>query len=215
MQRVGRPTHRDAFSWPTRCWSGRTLEGKLSTMKKIVRLAGVAVGLIALTTSGVSASTPLQTIALRVNNLRPGYTIANAGYMSEAALALQYHVNFGQLKYYGWTSSYDALYVRRDVAGLGEVGNKLDQYSSAVGAHWGYRVAVQNTLCCGKYHTIALPLVGQESTGFLANIGTKGFIGVKFREGKYVVGVSVLPGTKQASLLLLARLVDQRVRLWG
>jgi hypothetical protein len=184
-------------------------------MKKFAGLIGAVIGLIALTTGQVIASAPLQTIALRVNNLRPGYTIANAGYMSESALALHYHVTFGQLKYYGWASSYDALYVRRDVAGLGEVGNKIDLYSSAVGAHWGYRVAVQNTLCCGKYHTIALPLVGQESTGFLANIGTKGFVGVKFREGKYVVGVSVLPGIKRASLLLLARLVDQRVRVWG
>jgi hypothetical protein len=184
-------------------------------MKTLLHVLAGAMALLALTTGQVIASVPLQTIALRVNNLRPGYTVANAGYMSEAALALQYHVNFGQLKYYGWTSSYDALYVRRDIAGLGEVGNKVDQYSSAVGAHWGYRVAVQNTLCCGKYHTIAMPLVGQESTGFLANTGTKGFVGVKFREGKYVVGVSVLPGTKQASLLLLARLVDQRIRLWG
>ncbi len=184
-------------------------------MKMFRRLIVSAIGLFALTGGQAVAAASLQTIALRVNNLRPGYTTANAGYMSEAALAQQYHVNFGQLKYYGWTSSFDALYVRRDATGLGEVGNKVDQYSSGVGAHWGYRVAVQNTLCCGKYHTIALPLVGQESTSFLANTGTRGFVGVKFREGKYVVGVAVLPGTKRASLLLLARLVDQRIRLWG
>ncbi|HEY8685859.1 MAG TPA: hypothetical protein VIO57_09665 [Chloroflexota bacterium] len=184
-------------------------------MKTFGRLIAGTIGLLALNGGQATAAAPLQTIALRVNNLRPGYAVANAGYMSEAALASQYHVNFGQLKYYGWTSSYDALYVRRDTTGLGEVGNKLDQYSSAVGAHWGYRVAVQNTLCCGKYHAFTLPLIGQESTGFLASTGTRGFVGVKFREGKYVVGVSILPGTKQASLLLLARLVDQRVRLWG
>lgn len=187
----------------------------MSCTRMFGRLIVGTIGLLALTGGQVVAATSLQTIALRVNNLRPGYTIANAGYMSEATLAQQYHVNFGQLKYYGWMSSYDALYVRRDSTGLGEVGNKVDQYSSAVGAHWGYRVAVQNTLCCGKYHTIALPLIGQESTGFLANTGTRGFVGVKFREGKYVVGVSILPGTKQPSLLLLARLVDQRIRLWG
>jgi hypothetical protein len=184
-------------------------------MKTFRRLAVGLMGLLTLNCGQAIAAVPLQTIALRVNNLRPGYTVANAGYMSEASLALQYHVTFGQLKYYGWTSSFDALYVRRDVTGLGEVGNKIDAYSSGVGAHWGYRVAVQNTLCCGKYHTIALPLIGQESTGFLANSGTRGFVGVKFREGKYVVGVSILPGTKRASLLLLARLVDQRIRLWG
>jgi hypothetical protein len=184
-------------------------------MKMFRRLIMVTVGLLALSGGEATAAVPLQTIVLRVNNLRPGYTVANAGYMSQAAFAQQYHVTMGQLKYYGWTTSYDALYVRRDLAGLGEVGNKLDQYSSAVGAHWGYRVAVQNTLCCGKYHVISMPIIGQESTAFLANSGTRGFIGVKFREGKYVVGVSILPGTKQASLLLLARLVDQRVRLWG
>lgn len=184
-------------------------------MKTFRRLIVGLIGLLALNCDQAIAAVPLQTISLRVNNLRPGYTIANVGYMSEAALALQYHVTFGQLKYYGWTSSYDALYVRRDVTGLGEVGNKIDEYNSGVGAHWGYRVAVQNTLCCGKYHTIALPFIGQESTGFLANGGTRGFVGVKFREGKYVVGVSILPGTKQSSLLLLARLVDQRIRLFG
>jgi hypothetical protein len=184
-------------------------------MKMFRRLVVVMVGLLALGAGEAIAAAPLQTIALRVNNLRPGYTVANAGYMSESALAQQYHVTIGQLTYYGWTRSYDALYVRRDLAGLGEVGNKVDHYSSGVGAHWGYRVAVQNTLCCGKYHAISLPTVGQESTGFLANSGSRGFVGVKFREGKYVVGVSILPGTKQASLLLLARLVDQRIRLWG
>jgi hypothetical protein len=184
-------------------------------MKMFQRLVMVIVGLVALGGGEAVAAVPLQTIALRVNNLRPGYSVANAGYMSQAALAQQYHVTVGQLKYFGWTASYDALYVRRDIAGLGEVGNKVDQYSSAVGAHWGYRVTVRTTLCCGKYHAISLPTIGQESTGFLASSGTRGFVGVKFREGKYVVGVSILPGTKQASLLLLARLVDQRIRLWG
>lgn len=184
-------------------------------MKKFRRLIMVVVGLLVLSGGEAIAALPLQTIALRVNNLRPGYTVANAGYVSQATLAQQYHVTPGQLKYYGWITSYDALYVRRDLAGLGEVGNKVDHYSSGVGAHWGYRVAVQNALCCRKYHTISLATIGQESTWFLANSGSRGFIGVKFRQGKYVVGVSVLPGTKQASLLLLARLVDQRIRLWG
>jgi hypothetical protein len=184
-------------------------------MKMFRRLVMIAIGLAMLGGGEASAAVPLQTIALRVNNLRPGYTVASAGYMSQAVLAQQYHVSLGQLKYFGWTTSYDALYVRRDASGLGEVGNKIDQYSSGVGAHWGYQVAVRTTLCCGKYHTISLPTIGQESTAFLASAGTRGFVGVKFREGKYVVGVSVLPGTKQASLLLLARLVDQRIHLWG
>lgn len=184
-------------------------------MKLFRRSLLLVVAVLALGVSDTLAAVPLQTIALRVNNLRPGYSVANAGYMSEAALAQQYHVSVGQLVYYGWLSSYDALYVRRDLSGLGEVGNKLDHYSSGVGAHWGYRVAVQNALCCGKYHVISLPTIGQESTGFLANSGLRGFVGVKFREGRYVVGVSILPGGKQASLLLLARLVDQRIRLWG
>lgn len=184
-------------------------------MKMLYRPFMLMVGLIALSAGEAFAAVPLQTIALRVSNLRSGYRMASAGYMSKAALALQYHVTFGQLSYNGWSSSYDVLYVRRYTAGLGEVGNKLDHYSSAAGAHWGYRVAVQNTLCCGKYHAISLPYIGQESTGFLSNSGLNGFVGVKFREGKYVVGVSVLPGTKEASLLVLARLVDQRIRLWG
>ncbi len=183
---------------------------------KSIRYVAMAVSLwLAIGAQNVSAATPLQTIALQVNNLRAGYSVASAGYVSRLALARQYGVSNGQLVYYGWENSYDALYVRRDVTGLGEVGNKIDQYASSVGAHWGYRVAVQNALCCGKYHAISLPLVGQESTAFLANSGTRGFIGIKFRQGRYVVGVSVLPGSKEASLLLLARLVDERVRLWG
>ncbi|HEX6507049.1 MAG TPA: hypothetical protein VF221_05395 [Chloroflexota bacterium] len=184
-------------------------------MKPVRRLFLLVAGVAALGAQHASAALPLQTIALRVTNLRPGYSVVNANYMTASALAQQYHVNLGQLRYYGWSNSYDALYVRRDAAGLGEVGNKIDFYTSAVGAHWGYHVAVQSALCCGKYHAIALPGIGQESTGFLASSGRRGFVGIKFREGQYVVGVSVLPGTKQASLLLLARLVDQRVRLYG
>jgi hypothetical protein len=180
---------------------------------RVLAIAGVL--LAALGAQRASAATTLQTISLRVTNLRPGYSVASAGYLSRAALAQQYGTSSGQLIYHGWLSSYDALFVRRDVSGLGEVGNKLDLYSSGADAHWGYRLAVQNTLCCGKYHTISLPYVGQESTAFIANSGVSGFIGIKFREGRYVVGVSVLPGSKQASLLLLARLVDERVRLWG
>lgn len=184
-------------------------------MKRFRRLLFVLIGCAAAGASTAQAAAPLQSIALAVTNLRPGYTVASAGYLSQAALAQQYHVSTGQLTYYGWVSSYDALYARRDLGSLGEVGNKIDHYSSGVGAHWGYRVAVQNALCCGKYHSIALPVIGQESTAFLANTGKRGFIGIKFREGRYVVGVSILPGNKQASLLLLARLVDQRIRLYG
>jgi hypothetical protein len=197
-------------------WCARyVLEGKVNRMKIVRRLVMLGVAFVALGQGEAIAAVSLQTISLGVKNLRAGYTVANAGYMSQAAFAQQYHVTLRQLRYYGWTASYDALYVRRDSAGLGEVGSKVDRYSSAVGAHWGYRVAVQNALYGGKYHTISLPTIGQESTAFLASSGSRGFIGVKFREGKYVAGVSVLPGTKQASLLLLARLVDQRIRLWG
>jgi hypothetical protein len=184
-------------------------------MRLIRRLLALLAGALLLASQEAQAAVPLGTIALRVTNLRPGYTVASSGYMTAAAIAQQYGITVNQLSYYGWANSFDALFVRRDAAGLGEVGNKIDHYASPVGAHWGYRVAVQNTLCCGKYRTRSMPGIGNESTGFIATSGARGFIGIKFREGSYVVGVSVLPGTKEASLLLLARLVDQRVRLYG
>lgn len=184
-------------------------------MNRVKRPALGAMVLLASQVQQVHAAAPLGTMALRLSNLRPGYALISAAYRTQLQMAREYRVSVARLTYYGWISSYDALYARRDVKSLSEVGNKIDHYSSAAGADWGYRVAVQNTLCCGKYHTVPLPQVGQQSTGFLANSGASGFIGIKFREGAYVVGVSVLPGTKRASLLLLARLVDQRVRLYG
>lgn len=173
------------------------------------------VALLALNVSDVHASLPLDSLALRVNNLRPGYVVITSAYRTEAFVAQRYHVSLGRLNYNGWVASYEALYARKDRAGLGEVGNKIDRYSSPVGAHWGYRLAMQTTLCCGKYGPIAMPRVGDESTGFLAVSGGRGFIGIKFRQGDYVADVAVLPGTKRASLLLLARLVDARIRLYG
>ncbi|GAC1468670.1 MAG: hypothetical protein PVSMB7_16870 [Chloroflexota bacterium] len=184
-------------------------------MSTLRNLAIVIAALTALGTAQAQASLPLQSIALHVNNLRPGYTVITAIYHPQAFMAQQYHVRIGQLTYFGWLNSYEVLYARRDRSGLGEVGNKLDRYSSFAGAHWGYRLAIQNTLCCGKYHAIAMPQVGDESTGFLAASGGRGFIGIKFRQGSYVADVAILPGNKRPSLLLLARLVDQRIRLFG
>ncbi len=184
-------------------------------MSTVRRFFLALVTLAALSSARAQAALPLQGIALHVNNLRPGYTVVISIYHPQSFVAQEYHVRMAQLRYFGWTATYEALYVRRDRLSLGEVGNKLDQYSSGAGAHWGYRLAVQNTLCCGKYHAIPMPQVGNESTGFLATNGVRGFVGIKFREGHYVADVAILPGSKRASLLLLARLVDQRLRLFG
>ena len=178
-------------------------------------LAIVLSGISALGAGEVHAALPLQSIVLGVTNLRPGYSVVTSTYRTQAFMARQFGVRAGQLTYYGWTSSYEALYVRHDANGLGEVGNKIDRYSSPAGAHWGYRVVVHNALCCGKYHTTAMPRVGDESTAFLASTGARGFIGIRFRQGAYVGSMAVLPGTKRASLLLLARILDQRIRAYG
>lgn len=188
----------------------------LTVFRRLMVIIGALVALAALAPLGVTqthASRGLQSLALEQRNLRRGYVVTSAVYHPEWYIARTYHVSRARLSAHGWLTSYEALFTRRDIGILDEVGNKLDQYLGPVGAHWGYRVAVQNVLCCGKYRALALPTVGDESTGFISTAGGgTGFIGMKFRQGKFVADVAILPRQREASLLLLARVEAQKIR---
>ena len=188
----------------------------MTVFPRLIILIAALAALASLATLGATqtlASRGLQSLALEQHNLRRGYVVTSTVYHPEWYIARTYHVSMARLNAHGWLASYEALFTRHDIGILDEVGNKLDQYVGPVGAHWGYRVAVQNVLCCGKYRALALPTVGDESTGFIATAGNgTGFIGMKFRQGKFVADVAILPRQREASLLLLARVEDQKIR---
>ncbi len=184
-----------------------------TTLTVFRRLMVLSAALAAFGVTQTQAARGLQGLALEQHNLRRGYVVTSAVYHPEWYIARTYHVSMARLNAHGWRASYEALFTRHDISILDEVGDKLDQYVGPVGAHWGYRVAVQNVLCCGKYRTLALPTVGDESTGFISTAGNgTGFIGMKFRQGKFVADVAILPRQREASLLLLARIEDQKIR---
>lgn len=183
------------------------------TLTVFRRLILLTAALASFGVTQTQAARGLQGLALEQHNLRRGYVVTSTVYHPEWFIARTYHVSMARLNAHGWLASYEALFTRHDVSILDEVGNKLDQYMGPVGAHWGYRLAVQNVLCCGKYRALALPTVGDESTGFIATAGGgTGFIGMKFRQGKFVADVAILPRQREASLLLLARVEDRKIR---
>lgn len=161
-----------------------------------------------------AAATPLAALTVRLADLRTGYVVAESRYVTAASLAEGAHMRVRQLKAHGWVTSYQAVFRRREDAGL-QVGDDATQFRAPWGALWWYGVNLMHI--SQAYRTIRLPAVGDQSTAVQGRDPRTGFVAIIFRRGQYVAEVFVSERAVGAlgSVLTLARLVDLRIRQEG
>jgi hypothetical protein len=184
------------------------------------RLSIVLIFLATLGAGGALASPSLSQLTVRLHDLHGGYAVIRAGYLGRAEVATAAKVTGQQLAAHGWMSSYVVVYRYRWKSGsiFPVVQNVTGRYSTPSGAHWWYTVSTHNMLCCahtGGYRPIQLPQVGDESAAYWDPSGPRGFVGIMFRRGTYAAEVDALPGSSRQQVLILARLVDRRIRSVG
>lgn len=176
-------------------------------MSRFWRLLIVPALLVPLGTQTTHASSSLALITIRLTDLRPGYVIAEAQYRVASRIAAQGGSGAPVLLSHGWVDGYDALYRRRENPAV-EVGQTIDHFRTAAGAHWWYGVSLVRVPA--GYHSITLAPVGDESMAVRSQV----FLGIIFRRGVYVadVYVSLRAPVPATSALLLARLLDRRLQ---
>lgn len=166
---------------------------------------------------GVPSTPPLRPdslsqLGVQATDLPAGYhQIASigTGNLSAVSLAREYNTTAANFQARHLVRGYGVLFQR----GLyEEVQVEIVRFAGTGGAPWFYGLAGNSTLCftC-SYKSIHLPQIGEQSVAYVDSSSPHGFIGVIFRRKQYVVTLSVLPRTKRAELLGLARMVDHRL----
>jgi hypothetical protein len=166
-----------------------------------------------LSQQAAQAFTPLHMLAIRITDLRAGYlrtqALGETGYQTRKFVAYQENLSVQQLASHGWTNGYGVQYQR----GSSQIDNEIEQLTGQSGSHWMFSVMTGNTFCGGNcYRVIAFPRVGNESKAGESS----GFTRIIFRQGDYVIDIAVRGTTaNRANLLVLSRMVAQRIRTYG
>lgn len=176
------------------------------------------VPVIGILSSPAAASAPLATLLIHRSDLRSGYTRNLAPGYTRVLNDANWNPTNRQLALHGYLGSYEGQF---DVLGasriaLARVQEEGDRYRSPTGAHWGYLGTVNHSY--PQVHHITLPRVGDESITFHLVLpqppGHETLI--VFRQGNYMVWIAGA-GTadRSAAVLVMARLIDQRIRTQG
>jgi len=165
----------------------------------------------------VQASAGLAGLGIQLSDLRPGYAVTDAGYLSALAVSRYNFTTVASLRQHRWLATYSVVYHR--TGSLASVRSIIDAYSTTAEASWGFHSQLHG-LCPGAFFTrFRLPAVGSESGACLGTGKSLGFKGhgatvLIFRQGPYVVSINAFAtGHDPQSAVALARLVDSRIRL--